>query len=138
METGATNLEVLLKNMQPSCDPRAFVFCSIDEFRYKQLQSIPIGIFYEAEGITVIVDKNDADLEALSYTDVWALITLTVHSSLTAVGFLAAITHKLAVAEISVNAISAYYHDHLFVPWKDRDRAMNLLIDGISSITGQL
>jgi len=125
---GETDLAMLLKNMQPWCDRRAFVFCSIDESKYRQLQRVPMGIFREVEGITVILTQEDADSEALPYTDLWALITLTIHSSLTAVGFLAAITHKLATAKISVNAISAYYHDHLFVPWNDRDRAMNLLL----------
>lgn len=44
------------------------------------------------------------------------MITLTVHSSLEAVGFLAAVTGRLTEAGISVNAVSAFYHDHLFVP----------------------
>jgi uncharacterized protein len=126
---GETDLATLLKNMQPSCDRRMFVFVSIDEVRYKQLQIVPMGIFRETEGITIIASQEDADLEALPYSDIWALITLTVHSSLTAIGFLAAVTQKLAAAGISVNAISAYYHDHLFIPWNDRDRALNLLMD---------
>ncbi|MCU0537479.1 MAG: ACT domain-containing protein [Hydrococcus sp. Prado102] len=126
---GETDLTTLLKNMQPLCDRRMFVFCSINEARYKQLQIIPIGIFRETEGITIIANKDDADSEYLSYSDIWALITLTIHSSLNAVGFLAAITQKLAAAGISVNAISAYYHDHLFIPWNDRERALDLLMD---------
>ena len=55
------------------------------------------------------------------------LITLTVHSSLEAVGFLAAIAGRLAEAGISVNAVSAYYHDHLFVPEHRADEALRLL-----------
>jgi hypothetical protein len=55
------------------------------------------------------------------------MITLTVQSSLEAVGFLAAITTKLATHGISVNAISAYYHDHLFVPADKAEIAMRLL-----------
>ena len=44
------------------------------------------------------------------------MVTLTVQSALDAVGFLAAITARLAAAGISVNAVSAFFHDHLFVP----------------------
>jgi hypothetical protein len=54
-----------------------------------------------------------------------------VHSALTAVGFLAAITTRLAEAGISVNAVSAYYHDHLFVPWERREEAMEVLKNGV-------
>jgi uncharacterized protein len=122
---GETDLATLLKNMQPLCDRRMFVCSSIDEVKYKQLQIVPVGIFRETEGITIVASKDDADLEALLYNEIWALITLTIHSSLTAGGFLAAITQKLAAAGISVNAISAYYHDHLFAPY----RALTLLMD---------
>ena len=44
------------------------------------------------------------------------MVTLTVHSALDAVGFLAAVTARLAAAGISVNAVFAFFHDHLFVP----------------------
>jgi hypothetical protein len=57
----------------------------------------------------------------------WAMITLTVHSDLAAIGFLAAITRKLADGGISVNPVSAFYHDHLFVPWEKRDATMAIL-----------
>ena len=57
------------------------------------------------------------------------MITLTVHSSLEAVGFLAVITRKLAQHSISVNAVSAYHHDHLFVPVACAEEAMILLAD---------
>jgi hypothetical protein len=53
--------------------------------------------------------------------------SLMVHSSLDAVGFLAAITAKLAAGGISVNPVSAFYHDHLFVPVDKAEMAMNLL-----------
>ena len=55
------------------------------------------------------------------------MITLNVHSALDAVGFLAAVVSLLASAGISVNAVSAYHHDHLFVPVARADEAMRLL-----------
>jgi hypothetical protein len=45
------------------------------------------------------------------------------------VGFLAAITARLAEAGISVNAVSAFHHDHLFVPADRGDEAMAALRD---------
>jgi hypothetical protein len=54
-------------------------------------------------------------------------VTLLIHSSLEEVGFLAAITSKLAEHDISINPISAYYHDHLFIPVARIKQAIMLL-----------
>jgi hypothetical protein len=55
------------------------------------------------------------------------MITLEVHSSLEAVGFLAAIATRLAAAGIGVNPVAGYFHDHLFVPEARAEEAMRLL-----------
>ena len=55
------------------------------------------------------------------------MITLNIHSSLEAVGFLAAVLPRLATAGISVNAVSAFYHDHLFVPIDRAQEALEIL-----------
>ena len=68
-----------------------------------------------------------AEAAGLSHQFASRLITLTVHSSLEAVGFLAAVTARLAAAGIAVNAVSAFYHDHLFVPEHRADDALSLL-----------
>ncbi|HUI76634.1 MAG TPA: ACT domain-containing protein [Bryobacteraceae bacterium] len=44
-----------------------------------------------------------------------------------AVGLLARITAQLAEHGISVNAVSAYYHDHLFIPEDRAEEAVGLL-----------
>ena len=83
--------------------------------------------FREIEGMTLIVkDEIACTLDGGSQPR-WAMITLTVHSDLAAVGFLAAITGKLSDVGISVNPVSAFYHDHLFVPWDKRDQTMQIL-----------
>lgn len=53
---------------------------------------------------------------------------MTVHSSLEAVGLTAAFSKALTQANISCNVIAAYYHDHIFVPMKDAERAMEVLL----------
>ena len=89
----------------------------------------PLLTFREAEGTTLVIRQDQAEHLSLPYQFPSRLITLTVHSSLEAVGFLAAITARLAAAGISVNAVSAFYHDHLFVPEDRADEAMRILQD---------
>jgi uncharacterized protein len=124
---GETNLKILLQSMQPVLCEGEYVFCSINhqDSRYSSLN--PICLFREDEGVTVILDREQADAGAMTYTSVFCMITLSVHSSLEAVGFLAAIASKLAEYGISVNPISAYYHDHLFIPASRAQEAMELL-----------
>lgn len=124
---GENDLTKLLGNMQPVSDERRFVFCTVDSAAYSRLTALPLGLFRETEGVSLILEKNQADEGVLPYDGLWALITLNIHSDLSAVGFLAAVTNKLAGAGISVNPVSAYYHDHLFVPYEQRDKVLALL-----------
>ena len=125
--SGETDLQKLLANMNPQLHEGEFVFCSVSPESFDRLSIRPIGWFRESEGITLIVERSIADDAGLEYEFVSRMITLNVHSSLKAVGFLAAVTAKLAEAKVSVNAISACYHDHLFVPTDMADRVMKLL-----------
>jgi uncharacterized protein len=124
---GETDLALLLRSMQPVLRQHDYVFCRAALDMNNPLSLNPVGLFYEDEGLTLILRREDADRVALSYSTTFRMITLSVHSSLEAVGFLATITSKLAQHGISVNPISAYYHDHLFVPASRADDAMQLL-----------
>jgi hypothetical protein len=77
--------------------------------------------------VTVILSKEQADDVGLRYLVVLAWITLTVHSSLEAVGLTAAVSKALTNVGISCNVVAAYYHDHIFVPIKDAQQAMEVL-----------
>jgi len=125
--SGEKNLQTLLKTMKPILNDSEFVFCSIKTSELKSLNVEPICIFREQEGITLILTRENAEKNHLHYSFMSRMITLTVHSSLEAVGFLAIILNKLAENGISVNTISAYYHDHLFVPTDKADHAMKVL-----------
>ncbi len=113
--------------MKPEVVKGEFVFCTIIEEQFSKLKIVPLLIFHEKEGVTLILERKSADKMKISYQNSCALITLTVHSDLAAVGFLAAITKTLAEKNISVNAVSAYYHDHLFVPYEKKEQAMKAL-----------
>lgn len=125
--SGETSLSKLLQSMQPVLCQGEYVFCSLSDRDHRYFHLQPIGQFQESEGITLIIEREQADAVNLSYTSVFSMITLSVHSSLEAVGFLAAITAKLAEHKIGVNPVSAYYHDHLFVPVSRAQEVMILL-----------
>jgi len=125
---GQKDLKLLLHSMTPKQVKGEFVFCTISKAEYLKLNFIPKLVFIEKEGITLILNKTIADSNNFLYEMVWGMITLNVHSDLTAIGFLAAITNKLADAKIPVNAVSAYYHDHLFIPSVLTGKALKILI----------
>jgi len=126
---GEGNLETLLQNMKPEMQDGIFVFCSIPEHEEIPAALRPVHIFREREGTTLIVRREEAEAAGLTHQFASRMITLTVHSSLEAIGFLAAVTGRLAAAGISVNAVSAFYHDHLFVPAHKADEALRHLQD---------
>ncbi|MBN1538259.1 MAG: ACT domain-containing protein [Anaerolineales bacterium] len=129
--SGETNLRILINSMSPALRDEPYIFCSLSQECFAQLSFEPLCTFREQEGMTVIAAQQQAADHGLTFDSLWACITLTVHSSLEAVGFLAAITSRLAQAGISVNTISAYYHDHLFVPWDSRMEVIAIL-DGMT------
>ena len=55
------------------------------------------------------------------------MITLNIHSSLEAVGFLAALLPALAAEGMGVNPVSGFFHDHLFVPADRAEDALRVL-----------
>jgi hypothetical protein len=114
--------------MKPEIQDGTFVFCSISKDQNIPLTIEPLLIFHEREGTTVVIRRGEAERLGWPYEFPSRLITLTVHSSLDAVGLLAAITARLAEAGISVNAVSAYHHDHLFVPEHKAAEAVNVLL----------
>ena len=120
---GERNLDALLKTMQPHLMDGKWVFRTSESSFDAATLETAILMFREPEGITIISPATPADNDL----PIWSMITLSIHSNLEAVGFLAAITTALAAIDIPVNAVSAYYHDHIFVPYGRRDDALECL-----------
>jgi hypothetical protein len=124
--SGEKNLEILLKNMKPQLNPGNYVFCTVLNFNNVDLNKV-IGSFHEKEGITLILNEDYAKELGYNMLNIMSWITLQVHSSLEAVGLTAAFSNVLAKNKISCNVVAGYYHDHIFVPKEDADKAMDLL-----------
>ncbi|WP_202983583.1 ACT domain-containing protein [Ferrimonas lipolytica] len=128
--SGETNLATLLQSMQPKRIPGEFVFVTLAHGVYGDgAQWQPVATFAEQEGLTLVIPKAAADQDQLSYQSVFSCITLTIHSSLDAVGLTAAFATKLAEHGLSANVIAGYYHDHIFVQTEVAEQALAALAE---------
>jgi len=123
---GETDLDALLRTLKPELVDGVFVFASVS--------AIPEGlsprmVFEEAEGTTLIVLRQEAEAHGLPFEFPSRMITLDVHSSLEAVGFMARIATTLAAHNMGVNPVAGFFHDHLFVPEDRAEDAIEVLQD---------
>jgi len=121
---GTTDLGQLLRTLEPVRRDGEFVYATVVE--------VPAGLPVEAmvrepEGLTVVVRRDAADIHGIRYDYVAAWITLTVHSSLEAVGLTAAFATALGREGISCNVLAGHHHDHILVATADAERAMDVL-----------
>jgi len=126
--TGETNLTVLQSSMTAKLVDGVFVFVTLPD-RAIPPAVTPRMVFEETEGATLILHRDEADAANLPYEFPCRMITLEIHSSLDAVGFIARIATELAKAEMGVNPVSGFFHDHLFVPDGREDDAPRIIKD---------
>lgn len=126
--TGEDDLDVLCCRMSPSLHATSYVYCCVQAGAVPpHVLALALGTFQETEGMTLILPRDQARAAGLVFDAEWALVTLQVHSSLEAVGFIAAVSQALAQARVPCNVVSAYYHDHLLIPFSMREQAMQVL-----------
>jgi uncharacterized protein len=125
---GIVELNELLTSLSPEICPRDYVFCTAAQ-PAEAVEREALATFREKEGVTLVLPKEFAESHRLEYDGVFRQITLSVHSSLEAVGLTAAVATKLAERGISANVIAAYHHDHVFVPSADASAALSALIE---------
>ncbi len=116
-----TDLLTVLLTMEPMLHEGVFVFCSVDREATLDELATALAFVREDEGTTLVLSHEDATAMRLNYSTLMAQITLSVHSSLDAVGLTAAVSTALGDVGIACNVIAGFHHDHLFVP-ADRAR----------------
>lgn len=125
---GLTDLDQLLAHLEPSLRDGEYVFVTVEGARYGAFEELgPLASFEEDEGLTLILERGRAESSGLPFEGVMRCITLSVMSSLEAVGLTAAVAGALAEAGISANVVAAYHHDYVFVPTDEAERALEVL-----------
>jgi hypothetical protein len=122
---GSTDLHAMLATLEATARPDDYVFLAVDAGH--PLAALAEATIREDEALTIVVRRSDADAHGLAYEFVAAWLTLTVHSSLEAIGLTAAFSRALGDAGISCNVLAGYHHDHLLVPASDRDTALDAI-----------
>ena len=140
--SGETNITTLLCTLQPLMNPTVYVFASLpaDTIQNSQLQtwllSRALMVFKEPaeDSITYVLtqataqDVQSQGLSNFKFEFECKKITIHIHSSLAAVGFMPVLTGALAARGISCNPVSGFYSDHLFVPAQRGDEALAALV----------
>jgi len=125
---GETDLGRLLHTLKPRLLPQDYVFCCLKHPTLEQILGLkPLATFRENEGMTLVLEREQALQQQFEFDGILKCITLSVHSSLQAVGLTAAVASALAENHISANVIAAFYHDHVFVPSQHAQRALTVL-----------
>jgi len=112
--------------MAPTLDPESYAFCLLPAGGIPPTVE-PVAVVREAEGVTLVLTTAAAAGAGLVAVFLARRITLTIHSDLAAVGFLAAIATRLAEQGIPCNLVAGIHHDHLFLPPELAESAMDVL-----------
>ena len=121
-------LDEILKNLQPKLNSGQYVFVVCSNIKkIPDLEDI-LCLFKEGPSISIIMEKSIADRLNLTYNYLAAWITLEVNSSLSAVGLTAMFSNELTKHEISCNVVAGALHDHIFVEYEKREKALTALL----------
>ena len=123
---GETDLKKMLSGLTPTLNSGEYIFICMKNIDKIQ-RSDTVMEFKEEEGVTIIMERQKADALKLNYNGVFGWITLEIHSSLEAVGLTAKFSNALAQNNISCNVVAGFYHDHIFVPIQDSQKAVEVL-----------
>lgn len=124
---GETDLAKMLASLDVAHRPGSFTFLEVDIASPEQI-SAAHAVIIEDESTTLVMLSDDARRLGLDAVVDMAWLTLTVHSSLEAVGLTASFSAALGAAGIACNVLAGYHHDHLLVPSDRADDAIAALV----------
>jgi uncharacterized protein len=127
LSKGEKDLQTLLRTIQPTIIEGNWAFATVPKGKPVPPGLNPLMTYREPEGVTLLLDEQELARSGLPHAFFCRGISLNVSSSLYAIGFLAAVSEVLAKAAMSINIVSAYHRDYIFVPSGRAEEAVALL-----------
>ncbi len=123
---GEIDLDLMLASLAVQRRPGVFAYIAV-EVPTPGLLAAAHAIVKEGRLTTIVLPVAAAERSGQPTAAQFAWLTLTVQSSLDAVGLTAAVSAKLAAIGIPCNVLAGYHHDHLLVPVDRVDDAIAAL-----------
>ena len=125
--SGETDLNAMLATLEVVRRPGTFVYVEVDTPAGIEVGDGIEALLNDGDSFTVVATIEAAERHGWDAEFPAAWLTLTVHSSLEAVGLTAAFAASLGEAEIPCNVIAGFRHDHILVPVAMAERAIGQL-----------
>lgn len=116
----------MLASLDVERRPGVFTFVAVD-VPTPGLLAAAHGMVKEGKSTTLVLPVESAERAGLPVVVEMAWLSLTVNSSLEAVGLTAAFAKILGDEDISCNVLAGYHHDHILVPVDRADEAIAAL-----------
>lgn len=123
---GETDLDAMLATLGVQRRPGVFAYIAV-QVPTPGLIAAAHAVVKEGRLTTIVLPVDAAERAGQATDAQFAWLTLTVQSSLDAVGLTAAVSARLAAIGIPCNVLAGYHHDHLLVPVDRVDDAISVL-----------
>lgn len=123
---GETDLATMLAALAVERRAGSFTYVGLATPSAEQL-ALASATIVEDEETTLVVASDIAARHGLPVVGEFAWLTVSVASSLDAVGLTAVLSRRLADAGIPCNVLAGLHHDHLLVPLARADEAIAAL-----------
>lgn len=124
---GETDLAGMLAKLAVERRPGAFTYIAV-QVPTPGLLAAAQAVVKEGSLTTIVLPVEAAERAGQPVVVRLAWLTLTVHSSLEAIGLTAAVSARLTEEGIACNVLAGYHHDHLLVPLERADDAIRALV----------
>lgn len=132
-----SSLQEVLQNLDPVISQHTYVYVGVtNQSLLKVLGYDPIAFYKENAGITLILRKEEADNNLLTYTHEYCKIDLNAPFHIDCTGLTAILSSSLAKAGVAIRPYQTAYSRSLFVKKDDAHTALEILISLQKKIQG--